>query len=75
MYRITDLENIEKLVFFFKYPKFSNFLRIVFVLFILYFDPVYLISYIVGIFIIVFLFQNENWYPYTMPLLNKLFFN
>ncbi len=53
IYKIADLDEIEKDVFYFRYPNFSNFMRIVLILFILYFDPDYLISYALGITIIV----------------------
>ena len=73
IYKIADIEELEKLVFYFKYPMFSNFLRIIIVLFLLFFEPAYLISYVVGIFTIVFIFQNEAWHPYTMSMLSVLF--
>lgn len=56
IYRVADIEQVEKLVFYFKYPNFSNFLRILIVIFLFIFEPAYLISYVIGIFTIVFLF-------------------
>lgn len=56
IYRLADIEQVEKLVFYFKYPNFSNFLRILIVMFLFFFEPAYLISYVIGIFTIVFLF-------------------
>lgn len=39
IYKIFDIENIEKLVFYFKYPNLSKFLRIAIIIFLIYFDP------------------------------------
>ncbi len=56
IYKIADIEELEKLIFYFKYPNFSNMLRVIIVLFLFFFEPAYLISYVIGIFTIVFLF-------------------
>eukprot|EP00347_Sterkiella_histriomuscorum_P002460 403368062 len=75
IYQILDIEDVEKLIFYFKYPNLSKFLRIAIILFLIYFDPQYLISYTLGIVIFIFILQNKSWHSHTQPLLTYIFFS
>ena len=59
IYKILALEELERLVFYFTYPKFSSFLLVCILIFILNFDPAYLLSYLLGLFIIWFVMRND----------------
>lgn len=72
---VLEIDEIERVVFFFKYPKLSKFCLIALVIFILGFDSSYFLSYMLGIFIVVFVLLNKNWKEFTEPALNRLFFN
>lgn len=72
---LADLENIERMVFFFKYPNFSKLMMVLLLFFILTFDPAYIMSYILGCFIINFIIQNDSFKKWTSPLLDFLIFN
>lgn len=73
--KVLDINDYYRLVFFFKYPKFSIFCMISMMIFTLFFDPVYFLSYMIAIFIIFYIFKNQKVYNNFEPILHKLFFN
>lgn len=74
-YNILDIENLERLIFFFKYPQFSKFMRIFLVLFVIQFDPSHLLSYLIAMIIIIVFFNNEEWIQEMglQPIIHRLF--
>lgn len=72
---VLEIDEIERVIFFFRYPKLSKFSMVAMIFFVLMFDTQYLLSYILAIFIVVFVLLNQNWKDYTEPVLHRLFFN
>lgn len=60
-YKLSSLENYEHIIFYFEYPNLSHFLRVGIVIFIMYFDPAYMLSYILGLVIFIFCIWNQSW--------------
>ena len=74
-YKVFDIENLERVIFFHKYPRFSQFLLLFLVFFILTFDPAYVLSYLLSFYVTVFALMNEQWYARVRPIFEKLFFS
>lgn len=74
-YNILDVENLERLIFNFKYPRFSSFMRIFLVLFVIQFDSSHLLSYLIAFFIMIIFFNNEEWLLEMglQPIIHKIF--
>ena len=74
LFNLLNLINLERIVFFYKYPRFSNFCLVLLIIFCLTFDAAYMLSYILSIFIFVFILMNEKWYSNVKPIFDRLFF-
>jgi hypothetical protein len=74
-YDMVDVVNLERLIFFYKYPKFTRLCQILLILFAITFSASYLLSYIFALFITVFVLKNEYCYSLMGPIFDKLFFN
>ncbi len=72
-YSIMDLQNIERRIFFYYYPRFSEFMKYFMILFVLIFDGSHLLSYIIAFLIIILVLYNEEWYQKLYPLFHSLF--
>ena len=72
-YTFLDIENNEKLIFFFKYPRLSNFFRICLVIFLITFDAAHMLSYLLAVFILILALKNDAWYAKVSPLFQKYF--
>jgi hypothetical protein len=55
-----DLQNIERRIFFYYYPRFSEFMKYFLILFVLIFDASHFLSYIIGFLIIILVLYNEE---------------
>jgi hypothetical protein len=73
--KILDINEYYRLIFFFKYPKFSFFCMFSMIVFTLFFDPAYFLSYMIAIFLVFYLSHNQKTYSNFEPILHKLFFN
>jgi hypothetical protein len=74
-YNILDVEDLERLVFFFRYPRFSQFMRLFLVVFVILFDPSHLLSYLIALIIVIVFFNNEEWLQEMglQEIIHKLF--
>lgn len=66
---IMYINEYYRLIFFFKYPKFSKFCMVFMLYFCLFFDPAYFLSYMIFMFIIYYLFSNQTIYSWFNPIL------
>jgi hypothetical protein len=69
--RMLDLERV---IFYYKYPRFSQFCLFLLIFFFATFDPGYLLSYILGLLIIIFVLLHEPWYNRVRNLFKRAFF-
>jgi len=74
VYNIINLIDLDRLIFFYKYPRFSNMWLLLLIFFTLTFDPAYLLVYILGVFVVVFILLNEKWYAKVRPIFHALCF-
>jgi hypothetical protein len=72
---VLEIDEIERVIFFFRYPKLSKFCLVAMIVFIFLFESSYFLSYLLAVFIVVFILRNSNWHLFTEPVLNRLFFN
>jgi hypothetical protein len=72
-YSILDVEDLERRVFFYYYPKFSEIMKYLIVLYLVTFDPANLISHFVALFILLMILYNEQWYAKIHPILTAVF--
>jgi hypothetical protein len=75
IFNILDLISIERIVFFYKYPRFSNMCLVLLIFFTLTFDPAHILAYILGVFILIFVLLNEKYYEKLKPIFDWLFFS
>ncbi len=57
---ILDINEYYRLVFFFKYPRFSLLCMGLMLNFTLFFNPTYFLSYLLALFIVFFAFKNPR---------------
>jgi len=72
-YSLMEVQNIERLIFLYKYPRFSEFMKFFLMFFVFTFDAAHLLSYIIALIIIILILYNEEWYQKLHPLFNMLF--
>lgn len=74
IFNILELINLERLIFFYKYPRFSNMWLCLLIFFTLTFDAGHMLAYLLGVFIVIFTLLNEKWYSKVRPIFERLFF-
>ena len=72
-YAVSNLINIEQVIFFYRYPRLSEFFRIFLLFFVLIFDPSHLLSYLLFMFLVIFIVMNDSWYGKVKPIFDWLF--
>ena len=72
--KILQVNEYYRLIFFFKYPRYSIFCLLVMLIFLITFEPKYLLSYMIALFMAFYLSYNEFMYRKCGPVINRLFF-
>lgn len=72
-YAVSNLINIEQVIFFYRYPRLSEFFRIFLLFFVLIFDPSHLLSYLLFMFLVIFIVMNDGWYGKVKPIFDWFF--
>lgn len=72
---LIQLDDLEKPLFFFKYPRLSIFWCMLIVSFILFFDPKYTLSYILALLIVLIGLQKPEIKKMVQPYLKMIFWD
>jgi hypothetical protein len=74
-YQVLGIVNYERIIFFYKYPKFSNFCLVASCLFVLSFNAGSFLTYIFALIIILFTLSNPTVASYLDPVWDRVFFD
>lgn len=72
-YSLISINHVEQVIFFYKYPRLSEFFKIFLLVFVIIFDPRHLLSYLLFMFLVLFIVMNDSWYGYVKPICDWLF--